>query len=163
CSILLHPREPRIHGVVVEVVVADLQVAVEHDRDLVPPLLLQPRVPVHVNHVDVERVPALELPQPRDQLLAEVAILARKDRELGLQSPSGRKVMKRVPCSSLMSSATAFFGSSLATVSLKTFTLVMSTLFTRRITSPGPMPDASAAPSEASTITPLAIFSAFFW
>src|SRR5688572_8801928 len=162
CNILLHSREPRINGVMVQVVVADLPLPVQQHRDLVAPFLLQRRVAVHVHHLDVEVVAALEALQSREELLAEVAILAGQDRELRFHSGSGRKVTKRVPFSSRISSATGFFGSSFTVASLKLFTFVMSTLFTRRITSPGPTPAASAEPSAASTTTPPVIFRVRF-
>jgi len=47
---------------------------------LSPPLLLQPRVGIDVDDLDVEVVAALVLLQGRQELLAEVAVGARKDR-----------------------------------------------------------------------------------
>src|SRR5690348_7151862 len=163
-AILLHSSQPRIDGIVVEEVMADLALPVEQHRHLVAPLLLQPRMAVDVDHLDLEGIAALVLLQGRDELLAKVAILARQDGELGLrdQSVSGRMIAKRVPFSSRTRSATGFFGSSFAIASLKAFAFGTSVLFTRRITSPGWMPAASAAPSTASTATPPESFSAFF-
>ena len=60
---------------------ADLALAVEQHRHLVPPLLLELRMAVDVDHLDLEGVAALELLQGRDEIGAEVAVLARKDRE----------------------------------------------------------------------------------
>src|SRR4051812_17506711 len=45
CNILLHSCEPGIHRVDIEVVAADLDLPVQHHGDLVPPLLLELRVP----------------------------------------------------------------------------------------------------------------------
>ena len=92
CTIRLHPGKPRSHGVGVEEVVADLQIAVQEHGDLVAPLLLQPRVAVDVNHLDLEVIAALELLQGRDEVVAQVAILAAEDGEPGLHSGSGRNV-----------------------------------------------------------------------
>src|SRR5215472_16155701 len=73
-AILLHSGEPGIHGVGVEVVVAKLPLAVEHDRHLVAPLFLEARIAVDVDHLDVEVVAGLDLLQARQHLLAQVAV-----------------------------------------------------------------------------------------
>src|SRR4051812_15245424 len=160
CNILLHPCESRIHGVGVEMVAADLDFAVQDHRHLVPPALLQLGVAVHVQHLDREIVPALELAEPRQELLAKMAVFARQDGEL--QSWSARNVMNRVPCSSRISIEIGFFTSTLATFALKVLASVTSWPLTIRIRSPGPMPAAWAAPSETSTCTPRVSLRVFF-
>src|SRR4029078_13189756 len=105
----------RIHRLGVEEVVADLELAIQQHRHLVAPLLLERRVCVDVHHLEGEVVAALEYLQRRDQVLAEAAVLAREDGELGPHSPSGRNVTKRVPLSSRSSSATGFLVSRPAT------------------------------------------------
>jgi len=83
CNILLHSAQSGIHDVVVEEVMAELSLPIEQDRDLVAPLFLEARIAVHVHDLDFEVVAALVLPQGRDQLLAEVAVRTRQDREPG--------------------------------------------------------------------------------
>ena len=53
---------------------AHLALTVEQHGHLVTPLLLQPRIGVDVDDLDVEVVAALVLLQGRQELLAEVAV-----------------------------------------------------------------------------------------
>ncbi len=81
CNILLHPSQARINGFDIEIVVAYLALAIEQHRNLVPPLFLKVRMLVHVDHLDLEVIAALELLQARYELMAQVAVLARQDSE----------------------------------------------------------------------------------
>ena len=69
--------------------------AIEEHRHLVAPLLLELRVAVDVDHLDVETVAALELLQGRDHVVAKVAVAAcehRQSRDARRQPISGRNV-----------------------------------------------------------------------
>src|SRR5437868_12285223 len=71
-AILLDPGEARIQRRRIQVVVADLQVAVEEHRNLVAPLLLERGIAVHVENLHLEVVALLEVPQSREHFLAQM-------------------------------------------------------------------------------------------
>src|SRR3954447_21868615 len=62
---------------------ADLAIAIEEDGHLVAPLLLQVRMAVHIDHLHLEGIAALELLQGREHVLAQVAILPGEHRQPG--------------------------------------------------------------------------------
>src|SRR5450756_1775481 len=103
---------------------------------------LQFRVGIHVDDIEIERQTALDAFQGGLHVFAKMTVAARNKCQFaqnwspGSYSPSGRKVTKRLPSSLRISNATGRFRSSLATMSLNCFALVISVLFTRMMMSP---------------------------